>query len=33
MKNFLLGSIISILGLYSVGSTYLLYKGGRICSR
>lgn len=27
MKNFLLGSIISLLGVYSIGSTYLLYKG------
>ena len=27
MKNFLLGSIFSFLGIYSIGSTYLLYKG------
>jgi len=27
MKNFLLGSIISTLSLYCLGSTYLLYKG------
>lgn len=35
MKHFILGSVFSFLGLYSLGSTYLLYKGSvkRVRSR
>lgn len=28
MKNLILGVLIGYLAIYSVGSTYLLYKGG-----
>lgn len=28
MKNFLLGGLVGVLGLYSLGASYLLYYGG-----
>lgn len=28
MKKFLLGGLVGVLSLYSIGSTYLLYVGG-----
>lgn len=28
MKHFLLGGLVGVLTLYSLGSTYLLYYGG-----
>lgn len=29
MKNFILGGLVSSLLLYSIGSSYLLFKGGK----
>lgn len=32
MKNFFIGGLVSFLFLYSVGASYLLYKGGyKVC--